>query len=565
MYTLGISAFYHNSSCCLFRDGVLVSALQEERVTRKKGDGSFPVNSIRKILLAENITIRDIGLICYYENPLKKLERQLSMNLTPEEVEKAQKKFLAVKLNLSHYLGYMGEVHYANHHLSHVANAIYQSTWEAGDFLSVDGVGELETITWGHFDQSGIFKKGNVEYPHSLGLLYSSVTAFLGFSVNDEEFKVMGLAAHGKNLFVDAMKKELILSSGCELKLKTECLSPEKLSHLFGVPPRTPGGPIFESHRNIAASLQMLLEEELHSLVRQAFPAGSKRLVFSGGVAHNSLANQKLSSLPEIGELFIPAAPNDSGSAIGACVLGLREKKEIIPALSSRTVPYWGPALSKDNLGDLEKYFIPEDQTQIARELTDGKIVAVCRGRMEFGDRALGNRSLLAHPGFPGIKDLLNLKIKKREDYRPFAPIVPREFAHEYFEMKEENLLMSKTYPVRETKRSLLRGVENVDGTARVQVLVKEQNQWLNELLLKFGSLSGVPVLINTSFNMNGEPIVMTEEEAVDVFLRTEIDWLILEGRMLRKESIPQRFLEAYRLNVKAPVLSIFKSSYEFV
>jgi carbamoyltransferase len=568
MYILGLSAFYHNASACLFKDGQLLFALQEERLTRKKGDAHFPIKSVRQILSQADLTIKDIGLVCYYENPQTKLERQLAMDLSAEDLLRAKNKYNAVERSIRSNLGYTKEIFYADHHQAHLGNGIFQSGWDEAAYLTVDGVGEQDTITWGDYDAHGIQTKGSVHFPHSLGIFYSALTAFLGFSVNDEEFKVMGLAAYGQPRFKSILRENLFFDSGLALKLNTdffqfsrEKIFSSKLSTMLGISPRQPGEEISEVHRDIARSTQDILEEELCSIIKQAFPTGVKRLIFCGGVAHNSLANQKLSALAGVGEVFIPAAPNDVGSSVGACII----QSKLQVKINQRPVPYWGPDLDYGNHGTLERFFIPYDEGFIAHQLYLGQVIAVCRERMEFGDRALGHRSILAHPGYPGIKDFLNAKVKRREGYRPFAPVVTCEDAATYFEMNEENLVMSKTYPVKELWRKSLSGVTHIDGTARVQTLRQGDNAWLYGLLRAFEKESALPVLINTSFNLNGEPIVFNESEALDVFLRTDIDVLVLEDRYLIKNDVPAEWLEKYRRNVKSSSPYPKRETYDFL
>ena len=282
-------------------------------------------------------------------------------------------------------------------------------------------------------------------------------------------------------------------------------------------------------------------------------------------MAHNSLANQRLSELKSIGEVFVPAAPNDVGSAIGACVVERLQNGKNILSLKQRSVPYWGKRAGPAELGDMEEFLQPFSFDGLVAALLRGEVLAVCRGRMEFGDRALGHRSILAHPGVAGMKDILNLKVKKREEYRPFAPVVPAELAALYFEMTEANLTMSKTYRVRAAYRASLAAITHADGSARVQTLAAADNPWLHSLLLAMKERGELPVLINTSLNMNGEPIVADELQAVDVFLRTDIDVLVLERGMIVKRDIPEPWIRRYRQTIKGEITGQFQSSYDFV
>ena len=567
MYTLGLSAFFHNSAACLFQDGRLLWAQQEERFSRVKSDPSFPWRAVRHMLAAQDLTIRDVGQVCYYEDPRLKLERQMAMGLSARQMARVAERFRAVEETLRLDLDYQGPVHYARHHRSHFANALFQSGWREGNYLTVDSVGEKETLTWGRFDSRGLEQFGSREFPHSLGVFYSALTALLGFSVNDEEYKVMGLAAHGTPRFAPQLEK-LFLAHGSVLMLDTRYFQLEgegsmytpELSALLGVPTRLPGEPLTDVHRDLAASAQAVLERELTQLVQEAFPQGAGRLLLSGGVAHNSLANQRLSELPGMQELFVPAAPNDVGSAIGACVMYALEERQELWLLPEREAPYWGASARQAELGVAASWIRPVDLPRLARELMAGAVVAVCQGRMEFGDRAL-----LAYAGNPEVKEVLNGKIKRREDYRPFAPVVRSCEASEYFLMAEENLVMSKTYPVRPAYRERLSAVLNADGSARVQTLRRSDNPWLDSLLVALGEQQALPVLVNTSLNVNGEPIVLDDYQALDLFLRTDVDALVLETGVLYKTAVPAKWLEAYRAAVRGVALPRHRSTYEFL
>lgn len=559
MFMLGISALYHNSSCCLFKDGVLLSAIQEERLSRRKSDSSFPIKSIRALLDLYHISIHDIDLVCYYEDPKLKFERQFSQidDSDISSLARAKAKSHLVEKCIRENLNYKGEVFYSKHHLSHLGNGIFQSGWQEASFLTVDGVGEWNTITWGDYSEEGIKTLGHVDFPHSLGLFYSTMTSFLGFDVNDEEFKVMGLSAFGRTHFKDILHRELFVSHGVDLKLNLdyfnfptdnqEVMFTSKLEELLGMKRRSKNEEILDSHKDLARSVQEILEDELCLILTEAFPKGCKRLIFSGGVAYNSLANKKISELKGFDSVFIPAAANDSGSSIGACVIAYVEKNRKF-IFQNNQVPYWGTSVEHlDDLGDLKKYFKPLVIDELIQQIISGKIIALCRGSYEFGDRALGNRSIIAHPDFPGIKDILNAKVKRREEFRPFAPIVVYEKSSTYFKMDEENPTMSKVYDVRPEFHDKLSGIQNVDHTARVQTLKREDNQFLYDLLLAFEQKSSYPILINTSFNLNGEPIVASARNALHSFLKTNIDILVIEDQVLRKEDLPKAYLDIYQ------------------
>lgn len=559
MLTLGISAFYHNSSCCLFQDGVLLSAIQEERLSRIKSDAAFPIKSIRTLLEAHHVSIHDIDLVCYYEDPKLKFERQFSQ-ISDSDIStlaRAKEKYLLVEKSIRENLSYQGEIFFSKHHQSHLGNGIFQSGWKEASFLTVDGVGEWNTITWGNYSEKGIEVSGHIDFPHSLGLFYSTMTSFLGFDVNDEEFKVMGLSAFGKPRFKDILSRELFVSHGMNLKLNLdyfkfptdnqEVMFTAKLEELLGMKKRNKHDAVLDDHKDLARSAQEILEDELRSILTSAFPSGCKKLILSGGVAYNSLANNKISELSGFESVFIPAAANDSGSSIGACIVAHFEKNKEFLFQKDR-VPYWGTFPGTiEKLGDIKKYFKPLMVDDLLKHIFEGKIIALCRGNYEFGDRALGNRSIIAHPDYPEIKDILNSKVKRREEFRPFAPVVVYEKASHYFEMREENTTMSKVYRVKPEYHERLAGIQNVDHTARVQTLKKEDNPFLYDLLLGFERISGLPMLINTSFNLNGEPIVASAENALHTFLKTNIDVLVIENQVLLKEELPQAYVDLYR------------------
>lgn len=575
MWILGISAFYHNSSCCLFKDDSLISALQEERLSRIKGDASFPVKAIRSVLDEQGLTIRDISLVCFYENPHLKIERQLAMATNVEQIAEIKKKLHLPESMIRKNLSYTGEIYYSEHHLSHVGNGVFQSGWESAKFLCADSVGEKKCLSWGEYSSNSIQVQGHIDFPHSLGILYSTLASFLHFSVNDEEYKMMGLAAHGTPAYKSLIRENLLLGHGKNFSLNETYFNlgqtdgpmySEKLGRLLGFDPRKRNEPFLQIHKDLASSVQSLLEDETIQLIKDVFPNKIDRLIFCGGVAHNSLLNQKLTELSGIDHVFIPAAPNDVGSSIGSCIIGKFMKEKRFLLQKERAVPYWATGVTKaSQFGDLSSSFQPLSVEEIVKNLRSGKVVAICRGVMEFGDRALGNRSILGDPDFPGIKDIINLKIKKREDFRPFAPIVVAEKASEYFVMDEENKLMSKTYPLKTQLSNRFKGIQNIDGTARVQTLVSNDNEFLHSLLLKFGSVSGYPMLINTSLNLNGEPIALDEAQALDIFLRSEIDILILEETMIFKSDVPADFLANYRSSVFPVPGEGFKSSYDFL
>ncbi len=561
MNVLGISCYYHDAAAALVRDGTVIAAAEEERFTRRKHDRSFPANAIRFCLEFGGLQGRDLDLVVFYEKPLRKLQRGLQM-AAPFE-----KRFReTARRHLRHYVhqvatlpqlladttGYSGEMQYCEHHLSHAASCFYVSPFEDAAVLTVDGVGEW--VSTGQFVGNGnrIEAVREMHYPQSLGMYYAALTAYLGFEVNEGEYKVMGLASYGQPTYQAEFARLLELDPDGSFRLDLSCFdyvhsldsmfSP-KLVELLG-PPRLPSERVEQRHMDIAASLQKRTEEALLGLVRSLRDvSGSRNLCMAGGVAHNVVANSAIQRAGLFDQIFIQPAAGDNGGAAGAALEGYWRS---VP--SSRTPPSrydtcLGPAFDDEAV---EEVLISRQLTfrrlsagelcrDVAGLLHEDLVVAWFQGRMEFGPRALGQRSILANPCNPKMKDMLNVRVKLREEFRPFAPIVTEEDIRTFYDQPTPSPYMLYAPRVKPGMEVRVPASVHVDGTSRTQTVSKEQNALLHCLLKEFETLSGVPVLINTSFNIGGEPIVCTPQDAVRCFLGTDIDYLAMGSFLVEK------------------------------
>ena len=560
MNILGISCFYHDSSAALLQDGKVTAAAQEERWTRKKHDISFPENAVRYCLGQAGITIKQVDAVGFYERPILKFERLLSSHL--EAFPKSYKVFVQAlpswiteKLRIPNILRkkfrYEGNVFFVDHHMAHAASAFHVSPFEEAAIFTADGVGEWTTTALGYGKGTEVSLLKELQFPHSLGLLYSAVTAHLGFKVNNDEYKVMGLAPYGKPTYYDDFKQIIDIKEDGSYRLDmkyftfhygTRMLS-RKFEEKFG-PTRKREEPVEQRHKDIAASLQKIVEEIIFAAVNHLYKlTKTKNLCLAGGVALNSVANGKLTRMTPFKKVYVPPAPSDPGAAVGAAtvvyhmLLGKPRN-----AVMNRTDlgPEFSHSQIKQFLDDKKIIYreLPEKELikAVAKLIWENNVVGWFQGRMEFGERALGNRSILANPCNPKMKDIINLKVKHREQFRPFAPVVSVEDAHRYFDADIEVPFMSFVYPVRKDKQKLLPAVTHVDGSGRLQTARRETNPRYYDLIKEFEKHSKVPVLINTSFNIRGEPIVMTPEHAYRCFTGTGIDYLVLDTFMIKRE-----------------------------
>ncbi len=560
MDILGLSYSYHDAAACLVRDGVPVAAAEEERFTRIKHDHHFPENAIRYCLEAGGIFARDLSCVAFYEKPGRKLERALSIGkrYLPRSAEVVAEQYpsliedgFGLAPQLDRAFGYSGPLYFAEHHHSHAASAFFASPFRDAAVLTVDGVGEWATCTQFEGAGNALAKQREVHYPHSLGLLYSALTAFLGFRVNDDEYKVMGLASYGAPRFRPEIEKLLTLFGDGSFALdldffsfmyERESMWTGALEKLLGPPRRREAG-IEARHRDIAASLQAVTEDAMVGLARAARTTSkSANLCLAGGVAYNCVANSQVLARGGFDRVFVQPAAGDSGAAMGAA---LWAHHEIFGATRAprRHDTLLGPQFSDEEIRTAldsfgVNYVALEENAlceRVAKLIAADMIVGWFQGRMEFGPRALGCRSILANACSPTMKDVLNLRVKFREDFRPFAPAVLEEAASEYFDMTEPSPFMLLTPRVREKWRSRLPSITHVDGTARVQTVAPDQNPRFRRLIAEFGKLSGIPVVINTSFNIRGEPIVCTPADALKCFLGTDIDFLAIGGFVVAK------------------------------
>ncbi|MFH0870485.1 MAG: carbamoyltransferase [archaeon] len=560
-YILGISCYYHDSAACLIEDGVIVAAAEEERFTREKHDSSFPVNAINFCLAKAGITAKQLSYVAFYEKPLLKFERILSTfaRTFPKSFwyfYKAVPSWMNEKLRIekiiSKKLKYEGNVLFVPHHLSHAASAFLVSPFDDAAIITCDGVGEWATTTIGLGKGNAVKLLKEIDFPDSLGLLYSTFTAYLGFEVNNDEYKVMGLAAYGKPRYHDAFRKIIDIKDDGSFKLDMRYFSYEHRQRMFSKEmikllgaPRKKDEKITSRHQDIAATLQKITEEIMIKTANHAYKiTGSKNLCLAGGVALNCVANGKLLSNTKFKRLFIQPAAGDSGGAIGAAFYVynsiLKNKRNY-----AMDDAYLGTEFSDAEIKDfldknkIKYELLEEDELlkKVAKLIHQDKVVGWFQGRMEFGPRALGSRSILANPCNPRMKDILNRKVKHREEFRPFAPAVLADKAQEFFEMgrSPESPFMLQTFNVRKDKQKILPSITHVDGTARVQTVTRAQNKRFYDLIKEFGALSGVPVIINTSFNVRGQPIVNTPKDAYDCFRNTEIDCLVIGNCLVRK------------------------------
>lgn len=563
MNILGISCFYHDAAACLIRDGVVIAAAEEERFTRNKHDASFPRNAITFCLESSGVSAQQLDGVAFYEKPLRKLERAISVakhyeahspSLLNEDLSHFLHEGLTIEQRVRDTLNYSGPFFFSEHHLSHAASAFFGSPFADAAILTVDGVGEWATTSQYIGCGRDIRLKREIRYPHSLGLFYATLTAFLGFEVNEGEYKVMGLAPYGKPHFVDKISEVLELRNDGSFANRLDYFAymysedkmfSSKLVDLLG-PPRHPDEPVTQRHIDIAASMQVITESAMLNLCKSLRDfTGSENLALAGGVAHNVVANARIRESRLFKNLFVQPASGDSGGAIGAALYayhhGLGQKRRVLENYETCL----GPEYSDSEIEDvLMKYRLSYQRMELdeltartAAAIHDNMIVGWFQGRMEFGPRALGHRSLLANPCNPNMKDILNARVKLREEFRPFAPAVLEERANEFFELDRPSPFMLQTWQVRGKSRELIPAVTHADGSARVQTVSEKDNHRFHRLIKAFGKASGVPVVINTSFNVRGEPIVCSPEDAVRCFLGTDIDYLAI-GSFLVERSL---------------------------
>jgi carbamoyltransferase len=591
-YILGISAFYHDSAACLLRSGDIVAAAQEERFTRIKGDASFPARSVEYCLKEGGISIGDLASVGFYDKPLLKFDRILEtyLAIAPRGFTsflKAGPLWATEKLftdrQLREALGYEGELLYAEHHESHAASAFFPSPFEEAAILTVDGVGEWATASFGVGRGSDLQLTRELHWPDSLGLLYSALTYYTGFKVNSGEYKVMGLAPYGEPKYVDLMYRELIdLKEDGSFTLNQKyfnylgglTMTSEAFDRLFGGPPRIPETNLTQRDMDLARSVQVVCEEVILRMTRALHrETGLENLCLAGGVALNCVANGRVLREGPFRRVWIQPAAGDAGGALGVAQLAwYREHggtRVMSPVGDAMRGAYLGPAFSEPEieefLASVGAVYERHDRAgllrMVASLIADEQIVGWFNGRMEFGPRALGSRSILGDPRSTRMQMQMNLKIKFREGFRPFAPSVLRERVAEYFELDVDSPYMLLVAPVRKERqipmssehrqlwgidqlnvvRSDIPAVTHIDYSARIHTVRRDTNPDYYDLIREFECLTGCAVLVNTSFNVRGEPIVCTPADAYRCFMRTHLDYLVLGPYVLAKSAQPER------------------------
>ena len=607
MYVLGISAYYHDAAACLIKDGEIISAAQEERFTRKKHDSAFPANAIAYCLTHARIVPEQVDHVVFYDKPYLKFQRLIETYLAyaPRGFESFVKAIpiwlkdklfqraaiiKALKALWGSGCDWDQRLLFSEHHLSHAASAFFPSPFERAAVLTMDGVGEWTTTSLALGEGANLTVTKEIHFPHSLGLLYSAMTYYTGFKVNSGEYKVMGLAPYGQPKYVKLIKDHLIDikddgSFALDMSYFNYCtgltMTNEKFDALFGGPPRTQEAELTQREMDLAASIQVVTEDVVIKLARNiAKTTGEKNLCLAGGVALNCVANGKLLRENIFDNIWIQPAAGDAGGALGAALaayhLMLKGPRHVTPSRDAMKGSYLGPEFSSTDVaerlaqsGAVFSMHTDDEITDLtAQALADGKAVGWHCGRMEFGPRALGARSIIADPRSASMQKTLNLKVKYRESFRPFAPSVLREDVSQWFEMNVDSPYMLLVADIVKDKRRVMTAQEeslfgidklnvprsdipavtHVDYSARIQTVHSGTNPRYHQLLKRFKALTGCPVLVNTSFNVRGEPIVSTPEDAFRCFMGTELDVLVVGQAFLRKEDQSQSLLADYKL-----------------
>jgi len=586
VHILGISAYYHDSAACLLRDGEIVAAAQEERFTRVKHDPSFPSCAVSFCLREGGLAPGDLDAVAFYEKPFLKFERLLQTYLAfaPSGLRSFitamplwVRKKLWMRDNIRKEIGFAGTVVFPEHHESHAASAFFPSPFREAAFLTIDGVGEWTTTSWGIGRDNGVEILAELQFPHSLGLLYSAFTYYTGFKVNSGEYKVMGLAPYGEPRYRDLILTEMMdLKEDGSFRLNMEyfdyctgfTMTSGRFDRLFGGPPRKPESPLTQRDMDLARSVQDVTEEVMLRMARTIHrETGQKNLCLAGGVALNCVGNGKILREGPFEKLWIQPAAGDAGGAVGAAlftwhqVLGNpRDARERTDRMRGS---YLGPAWDRESLLEYLRtngiVFTELTEKELPGTIADliaaEKVIGWFQGRMEFGPRALGSRSILGDARSPKMQEVMNLKIKFRESFRPFAPTVLREKVSEYFELDRESPYMLLVAPVRKeicremsgeekdrfgldklhVVRSCVPAITHVDYSARVQTVDREVNPLFYRTIEALNERHGCPLVINTSFNVRGEPIVCSPEDAYRCFMRTNMDYLVMGPFLLDK------------------------------
>ena len=571
MNILGISCFYHDAAAALIKDGLLIAAAEEERFSRKKHDQEFPVNAIAFCLKKGGLTPADLDYVVFYEKPFLKFERLLmttfqgfprTMGLFRESMVSWLLDKLWVKGTIKDKVGIDPKrILFSEHHISHAASAYFCSPFQEAAIFTADAVGEWTTTTVGYARGNELNLEKEVRFPHSLGLLYSAFTAFLGFEVNEGEYKVMGMAPYGQPKYTDKVWKLINVAQDGSFRLDMDYFSYHhsltrafngQFESLFGRPRHPKDSHIMDPYySDIAASIQVVLEEVILKIVNDLHRrTGLTRLCMAGGVALNSVVNGRILRETPFQELYVQPAAGDGGGAVGAafyayhCLLNQPRKFLMHHA-------YWGQDYSLGEVREVLdssalKYSYYDDEEKlldrVVNFIAEGKVVGLSQGAFEFGPRALGNRSILADPRRAEMKEIVNSKIKFREPFRPFAPSVLLERSEDYFVLPEPERQLPARFmllvtPVKESQKGEIPAVTHVDGSARLQTVTRDTNPRYHRLIQKFGEATGVPVVLNTSFNLRGEPIVNSPADAISTFQRSGMDMLVMENFVVTKEN----------------------------
>ena len=587
MHILGISAFYHDSAACILKNGEILAAVQEERFTRKKHDQSFPINSIKFCLNEAGITPSDLEIVAFYDKPFLKFERILETYLSyaPRGISsflKAMplwiKKKLWIKALIQEEIGFKGKILFPEHHASHAASAFYASPYQETAFLTMDGVGEWATTSYGVGIGNKIEVLADIKFPNSLGLLYSAFTYYTGFRVNSGEYKVMGLAPYGKPKYKDLIYRHLIdVKEDGSFKMNMSYfnytvglkMTNNKFNKLFGGPPRKPESKLTQKEMDLACSIQEVTEEIVIKIAKHVQKTTNKKyLCLAGGVALNCVANGKLLRSGIFDDIFIQPAAGDAGGALGCAYIAwyqyLGNDRQTNGKTDFMKGAYLGPEYSNVEIENYlneknynyKKLTDKELPEKIATLINEQNVIGWFQGKMEFGPRALGSRTIIGDSRSPKTQKTINLKIKYRESFRPFAPSIREENISEYFEIDRPSPYMLLVAKIKESKRlamteeqesyfglkklkvarSEVPAITHVDYSARIQSVNKNTNKRYHDMLTIFNEKYGCPVIVNTSFNVRGEPIVCTPKDAYICFMRTEMDYLILNNYLLAKK-----------------------------
>jgi carbamoyltransferase len=559
MYTLGISCYYHDSAAAVLKDGKVIAAVEEERFSRIKFDDGFPKLAINWCLKEAGIRAENIDSVAFYDKPVLKFERLLDnyIGVAPrglfsflDVIPKWIHRRLWVKDEINKHLkGFNGKIVFPEHHISHAAHTFFTSPFDEAAILTVDGVGEWSTTTFGIGRDTDIKLINDIRWPHSVGLFYSAFTYFLGFKVNEGEYKLMGLSSYGKPKYYDKIMSELVdvkNDGSIHLNMKyfaftyDKYMTNQNFSDVFGILPRKHDEKVEQIHYDIGASAQLVLEDILLKMINHVHnKTKMKNLCLGGGVALNGVANYRILKEGPFENLHIPPSPGDAGSAVGCaqylyyCHLKHRRILEESTDRITNNI-YVGPKYSNDEIksfldkNKISYEFLERDQLlkHTVKLISESNIVGWYQGRMEWGPRALGNRSILADPRNGKMKDILNEKIKHRESFRPFAPSILEEYVSEYFDMDRPSPYMLFVSKVKKPEK--IPAVTHVDGTGRLQSVSRGVNPLYYDLINEFYKLTGIPVIINTSMNVMGEPIVNTPEHAHNMILKTDMDYLVM-------------------------------------